>query len=715
VGCLSWWLARCLFRSSQLQEATIKPAMSSPSRRQRRQQDRHNNDTSDDEALARMLQEQEHRHGDHRRVHSDDDALQQYARTLQERAFRNLVLQGEKPATEQQQQHHQSDLELARRMQEWEDRGVSDGGRYHTTSPHNSANNGYGNYSSNNDSAVGGCGPPYARPQPQPTGYSPLRAVAHSAPSTPSASRQRDGNIASMSSNEGVVAGMPVFDPDAASADLSSRLDVSLPIQRDRRKAAFRNLFPFGSTSRSSTNDSDRKPLPTSSRSLPASPMRSAATMLSAVPPPPGGSISAPPPPAGAQQQNPGPLPHSVSVKSGTTTSGKRLQPSTSNVCCVCRKSGGSPFIAALDRKYHVSCFRCDSCCQQIETSVSFAFTVDREGRKRPQHRDCYARALSATCAVCRHTIPAMQDGTVCFVKHPFFETEQMCPWHADSPGRRCTGCHRFEPENEPFADLHDAGRCVCYACCRTVVVDNADVMPLWSRVLDFFENTLMLPVWKPMRDIPILVVQSDALNDHLDQNPAHRGASQIMARGLCLTDHENLDRRLKLASVKFERSSSQFKASDVEEQGFTFFDVPDDNGDHCNPDANVFAILCLSGLPRDLTTSILAHEATHAWIKLHPHYDCSNPLPAQVEEGCAQLISMLLLTDGLDATKTSNADESSGPSDDQLRRYFKFSIERDDDEIYGEGYRKAAAAYRNIGIDALLAHVVRYRAFPST
>jgi hypothetical protein len=186
------------------------------------------------------------------------------------------------------------------------------------------------------------------------------------------------------------------------------------------------------------------------------------------------------------------------------------------------------------------------------------------------------------------------------------------------------------------------------------------------------------------------------------------------MARGLCLTDHDH-NRRFKLPSMRFINSSRSFAA--VEAQGYTYFDFPESAGgrQHAgNPNSNVFAILCLSGLPRDLTISVLAHEATHAWIKLHPNYDSRRPLPAQVEEGCAQLVAMLLLTDGLDAPNTTT-DTAEGPSDEKLRQYFKFSIERDHDEVYGGGYRKAARAYSDIGIEALLSHVVRYGSFPST
>merc|ERR1712071_505431 len=59
---------------------------------------------------------------------------------------------------------------------------------------------------------------------------------------------------------------------------------------------------------------------------------------------------------------------------------------------------------------------------------------------------------------------------------------------------------------------------------------------------------------------------------------------------------------------------------------------------------ARITAILCLKGLPKDLVSSILAHEATHAWFKLHPNYDPMNPVPLQIEEGCCQLMAFLYL-----------------------------------------------------------------------
>jgi hypothetical protein len=226
-------------------------------------------------------------------------------------------------------------------------------------------------------------------------------------------------------------------------------------------------------------------------------------------------------------------------------------------------------------------------------------------------------------------------------------------------------------------------------------------------------EQKLNLPIWPDLREVPILVVGHDALNSQLKENAnsAHSGSSQIMTRGLCLSEHES-GQKIRLQKLKLDRDNQKFKAVDVEAKGYTYFQVPD--ADKVNPESSVTAILCLSGLPRDLTASVLAHEATHAWFKLHPSYSITNPIPLQVEEGCCQLVAQLFLTDGMDPASTETFDDS-GPSDEKLRQYFKFSIETDENHIYGTGYRLAAQSHAKIGIEALLSHVVLYQEFPET
>ena len=167
---------------------------------------------------------------------------------------------------------------------------------------------------------------------------------------------------------------------------------------------------------------------------------------------------------------------------------------------------------------------------------------------------------------------------------------------------RRCAGCHRFEPlfasPTKHFIDVGDSntGRCVCLACCRTVVTNFEDVIPLWDKVIDFFEGPLGLitseesttyhsyetassnrrirtgVTRRDLKNIPIMVTGMEALNENQNSRgstSSHFGSSQIMTRGLCLSEH---------------------------------------NGRGGCDGIGVTAILCLSGLPADLTASILAH-----------------------------------------------------------------------------------------------------------
>jgi len=421
-----------------------------------------------------------------------------------------------------------------------------------------------------------------------------------------------------------------------------------------------------------------------------------------------------PGPPDGA----PGPLPHSVSASRNIANDALRSSITNASpaapreykaagACSVCGRRTGK-MLAAMDRKFHFQCFRCMSCNDVIDPTSVFAVSVDPLGQQQPLHRKCYAEFYGVQCAVCKNAIPANEDGSVSFIKHPFFDTEQMCPRHAEEKGRRrCTGCHRFEPEDEPFADLNDDGRCVCYSCCRSVIMNNEDATPLWDEVLRFFEFELGLPIWEEMKNIPILVVDQAALNESQLQDGAsvHSESSQIMTRGLCLSEHDG-NMSFRVPSQRFNESIRLFESCN--HSGFMDLDVSSCRG---NAKSEIMAILCLSGLPRDLTASVLAHEATHAWIKLHPDFKVSRPLPPQVEEGVAQLVAYLFLCDGLDVPPKRTS--GTGPSDQKLRQYFKFSIETDDNDIYGEGYRKAAAAYSAIGLPALLNHLVHYQAFP--
>ena len=203
-------------------------------------------------------------------------------------------------------------------------------------------------------------------------------------------------------------------------------------------------------------------------------------------------------------RKNPGPVPYSVQDSrlvpiplEAPRPTKKKLSTTrhhtTIHTCSACRRPA-THYLVALDKRYHKECFRCVGCHNLIDARSSFAY-IEEGGEKHPLHKECFSELYGVKCVVCKNAISPGPDGKVSFVKHPFFDSEQMCPSHAANPGRRCTGCHRFEPVNEPFAELGDVGRVVCYSCCRTVVVDSADAEPLWTMVTEFLEKKLNLPI----------------------------------------------------------------------------------------------------------------------------------------------------------------------------------------------------------------------------
>jgi hypothetical protein len=146
--------------------------------------------------------------------------------------------------------------------------------------------------------------------------------------------------------------------------------------------------------------------------------------------------------------------------------------------------------------------------------------------------------------------------------------------------------------------------------------------------------------------------------------------------------------------------------------------------------------------------------EAFRAWMKLHPLFSDANALPPDVEEGLAQLVAHLFLSDGLDPTidaaarrpSSSNCEHAMDGNNDtrgklgkgeldkktrsmaaeedddrmipweaRLRGYYKFCIEADEDEgaLGGRGYRAAARAHAALGLEELLYYVAWNRDFP--
>lgn len=386
---------------------------------------------------------------------------------------------------------------------------------------------------------------------------------------------------------------------------------------------------------------------------------------------------------------------------------------------------------------------------------------------------------LSNQITVAIHTNHCIICGTFApspYKYHPFFPSERICAAHNECQITKCTACQRFEPGigsgREEFSDLQDNDRKLCPACLRTVIVDSQDAIPLWSSVVDFLDIQLgvfftsldaaaataavafnnnndntcgvggksnggnLEAIKFQMKSIPILIVNHEGLNDPYVKGSGH---GQGNTRGLCMYEYRQLPTflargkkesigggRLKdFLDSKRKQSSS---TSAFQTILTSFANTATSTIQQHLRSSRITAILCLKGLPRDLVSSILAHEATHAWFKLHPSFDPIVPIPLKVEEGCCQLVAFIYLShleehyniigngDDYDGNHgKSNYYKNDQPSNLKLCQYFRHCIETDTSEIYGDGFRLAAEAYSKCNsVATVLEHVVAHKCFPS-
>eukprot|EP00520_Triparma_pacifica_P010087 CAMPEP_0118650808 /NCGR_PEP_ID=MMETSP0785-20121206/10443_1 /TAXON_ID=91992 /ORGANISM="Bolidomonas pacifica, Strain CCMP 1866" /LENGTH=409 /DNA_ID=CAMNT_0006543205 /DNA_START=198 /DNA_END=1424 /DNA_ORIENTATION=- len=282
-------------------------------------------------------------------------------------------------------------------------------------------------------------------------------------------------------------------------------------------------------------------------------------------------------------------------------------QPSTCPTCGVNVLSMRST-LTALNRTYcnNGRCFICSLCGSPITTSSYQVAVID--GERVPCHKECYVEAMVPRCVVCRECVPEGGRGSYVYSKHPYFQDWRYCGGHEVEGLVRCTGCDRMEPKvGEGWHGMGD-GRKICGSCVRTVVMDSEELKPLFSEVLSFLTR-LGLCVWPEMNSIPILSVSFQTLNER-STGGGHDVSNGPVTRGLCMTETESSTMGLNVPTLTYNRTTGGFDITNNQ--------VRIGGG---KVSSYVTAILVLSGLPRHLTCSILAHESIHAYLKLHPSY----------------------------------------------------------------------------------------------
>eukprot|EP00211_Chloroparvula_japonica_P013149 CAMPEP_0119132096 /NCGR_PEP_ID=MMETSP1310-20130426/11450_1 /TAXON_ID=464262 /ORGANISM="Genus nov. species nov., Strain RCC2339" /LENGTH=141 /DNA_ID=CAMNT_0007122709 /DNA_START=48 /DNA_END=473 /DNA_ORIENTATION=+ len=108
----------------------------------------------------------------------------------------------------------------------------------------------------------------------------------------------------------------------------------------------------------------------------------------------------------------------------------------------------------------------------------------------------------------------------------------------------------------------------------------------------------------------------------------------------------------------------------------------------------SVTGILCLSGLPRVLLSSVVAHECLHAYMRLR-----NVSISLDVEEGLAQLMAFLWL-------EQYRPEGEGRDHEARLSAFHRNLIHEHPSLVYGDGFRAAYAAHHRFGLKPLLDHV---------
>lgn len=393
---------------------------------------------------------------------------------------------------------------------------------------------------------------------------------------------------------------------------------------------------------------------------------------------------------------------------------------SNGRICQACHQSlGYGRYISFQEKYYHPQCLKCNHCHIPIQGQICVH-------SDQFYHPSCGEILFSLKCCLCDANIHGKyyQDG--------FFKDQIFCSSHINqSKSRKCFSCNRYEPispNKERFVDYPD-GRISCGICVSTAIFDSSEASSLYHNVIQFMENILEFPIPQEMRQVPILAVDLNALNEKVNvSNHSNAG----LVRGLTLSQigeirhisAGNIFRNMLLNPMlsQYTQTATQtqqiFRVEEVRE---------------------VTAVLVLYGLPSVLTASILAHEAMHVWIRLKKDFPFF--IPSKIEEGICQYIASKYLqylkssqsvdkslqviqssksnsasgynksTSSLNSTRMGN---KSDKDQEILNDFFLNQIETDTSLVYGDGYREVKRVADVLSLDVVLDYIRENKALPS-
>jgi len=284
-----------------------------------------------------------------------------------------------------------------------------------------------------------------------------------------------------------------------------------------------------------------------------------------------------------------------------------------------------------------------------------------------------------------------------------------------------CTACHRFLSKDHPPPPVGSSGGGgdkiddrlpLCDKCNTTAIRNDEELQKLYdTEVMEFLSVTYNLTLYRNrMASIPIRLVDKGEMQQVSSSvitmphpHAGDTGGNSLF--GLCVSSEWDFGGAFDFKFITKQHEKKRNTSTTT--RGGAKWTMPLFGASSSSRGSNnvkIKGILIQRGLPSTLTTAILVHEAIHAWFALNPLR--TGRIPSQIEEGCCQVVSHLylchIISKGGDGSSSSSGSKSiskagDNNTDKQLKECYRWQIEVNTSEVYGEGYRKAAVAYKRM------------------